>query len=63
MCGALMSDKERIEFSQEIAIFVTTFATEVKELRQSINRRDLPIKSRTQHQDEVVSYLLEVSIS
>jgi hypothetical protein len=31
-----MSEAERAEFSQEIAIFVTTFASEVRELRQTI---------------------------
>jgi hypothetical protein len=31
-----MSEAERAEFTQEIAIFVTTFASEVRELRQTI---------------------------
>lgn len=31
-----MSENERIEFSKEIAIFVTTFATEVRELRKYV---------------------------
>lgn len=31
-----MSEAERAEFSQEIAIFVTTFASEVRELRQTV---------------------------
>ena len=31
-----MGDAERAEFTQEIAIFVTTFATEVRDLKRTI---------------------------
>jgi hypothetical protein len=56
-----MSDKDRMQFSQEIAVFVTTFASEVKELRQMISRAGVKDNNSHQHQDEVLAYLLEVT--
>lgn len=51
-----MSEAERAEFSQEIAIFVTTFASEVRELRQTIRStnnvpNDKNTKSKTALED------------
>ena len=65
-----MTEAERVEFTQEIAIFVTTFAGEVRDLRRSVSIADGPIvkgkenllKSKEEicHREDVISYLLEV---
>jgi hypothetical protein len=71
-----MSEAERAEFSQEIAIFVTTFASEVRELRQTIKSPgnvsteknpknktltgDESSSSSIIHKNDIASYLLEV---
>ena len=65
-----MTEAERIEFTQEIAIFVTTFAGEVRDLRHSVSTIDGPIvkgkensvisKEEICHREDVISYLLEV---
>jgi DNA-directed RNA polymerase specialized sigma subunit len=52
-----MSEAERVEFAQEIAIFVTTFASEVRELRQTIrSSQNAPIeknsKDKTVREDD-----------
>lgn len=55
-----MSEAERVEFAQEIAIFVTTFASEVRELRQTIrSSQNAPIeknsKDKTVREDDLSS--------
>jgi hypothetical protein len=66
LCGdaSNMTDNDRAEFSQQIAIFVTTFATEVRELRRSIGPKPPSTAAATgpcagDHREEVVSYLLD----
>lgn len=65
-----MTEAERVEFTQEIAIFVTTFAGEVRKLRQLPSNFSIVIdkgkenpssrKEENNHREEVISYLLEV---
>lgn len=66
LCGdaSNMTENDRTEFSQQIAIFVTTFATEIRELRRSIGPKQSssitkPGPSVADHREEVVSYLLD----
>jgi len=62
LCGEAsnMTDNDRAEFSQQIALFVTTFATEVRELRRSIAQaRQQMGPSAADHRDEVVAHLLD----
>ena len=61
LCGEAsnMTDNDRVEFSQQIAIFVTSFATKVRELRRVIGPHDNHGCTIADHREEMVSYLLE----
>ena len=61
LCGEAsnMTDSDRVEFSQQIAIFVTSFATKVRELRRVIGPHDNNGYTMADHREEMVSYLLE----
>lgn len=67
-----MNDAERKEFSQEIAIFISAFAAEVRDLKKTIGTNPKapstngksPIsdtsKEEISHKEDISSYLLEV---
>ena len=61
LCGEVsnMTDNDRVEFSQQIAIFVTSFATKVRELRRVIGPHGNNGYTIADHREEMVSYLLE----
>ena len=62
LCGEAsnMTDNDRAEFSQQIALFVTTFASEVRELRRSIAQARQQLgPAAADHRDEVVAHLLD----
>lgn len=54
------TDDDRRRLSQEIALFLTTLATEINELRRSITMTtDTSLNNYNKHQREIISYLLE----
>jgi hypothetical protein len=67
-----MNDAERKEFSQEIAIFISAFAAEVRDLKKTIGTNSkapssngkAPIsdasKEEISHKEDISTYLLEV---
>ena len=65
-----MTDTQRVELTQEIALFVTSFAGEVRELRRSNTVTNLKgnkvgtstsnLNGQISHNEDIVSYLLEV---
>mmetsp|Transcript_27813 Transcript_27813/g.26633 ORF Transcript_27813/g.26633 Transcript_27813/m.26633 type:complete len:353 (-) Transcript_27813:288-1346(-) len=64
--SASMTDQERLQFTQEITLFVATFATEVRELKRSMRGVDTSSPyggnrsgEEVGHRDGVITYLLE----
>lgn len=67
-----MNDAERKEFSQEVAIFISAFAAEVRDLKKTIvtnskapsTNGKAPIndasKEEISHKEDISAYLLEV---
>ena len=65
-----MTDTQRVELTQEIALFVTSFAGEVRELRRTNTVTNLKgnkegtsssnLNGQISHNEDIVSYLLEV---
>jgi len=54
------TDDDRRRLSQEIALFLTTLATEINELRRTITMtNDTSLYNYNKHQREIISYLLE----
>lgn len=49
--------KDKNEINQEIAVFITSFASEINELKQMVNYNDK--RSVQSHQSEIISHLLE----
>ena len=60
--GGIMTETDRVTFTQEIAIFVTTFAGEIRDLRRAIGHIDNTMMNTSSHRDAVIAYLLDVSM-